>query len=724
MRKAIGRGARGQVYLAHDPLLDTLVAIKLLHHCGTDEAVVRFQNEAIATGKLKHPRIAQTLDFGSADGALYMVMEFVDGESLEQLLERQTALPFSRALALFLDVCSGLNHAHANGILHRDLKPANVIVVQSDEGEFAKLVDFGIAKIQGDNQIVTDPKAIVGSPIYMSPEGCKSQECDVRSDVYSFGCLMYEALSGSPPFVGDTAFDTIQMKTTEEAPSLVSVMDISEIPDSLVSIVSTCLKRNPDERFQNAALLEKALEEIVLEEEPKVFSVPESSESKQKSAKPAVFAGLALLAFLSVAGILTKQILHDQQIVDSAQLRSLNTQSDTARFWSTGSEQVLPKVAEGGSDSVIDLADDEAKNFSLNVQKGLAAKFDKHEGNRFDSFVEDGGRERIKVVRSVRDEDFQSLIGKSYLRTLTIEHGASLTGAGMKYIEKLPLRQIFINESMMNDGAMKHFYKVTSLEWLFLHKAIKITDEGLKDIDKLKSLRSLEISSSKITDRGVDYISNLKELTRLDLSVSNSLTDECIPAIASMTKLTDLNLSMTGVTADGITNLAQSKRNLLVLSINGLPWSRQSLEALASMPKLEELKMENTDVNDEVLQALTRIKKLRVLNIDGSQLSGNSLKLLKDSPKLERLVIANAEASVELLKSVATLKLHELEFYRARRLYDFNLWRLQDMPELQFLKFGECAGDEVTLRGAKTFQDKYSQQWRRAIRVEYDPREM
>lgn len=717
LRKAIGSGSRGQVYLAYDPLLDSLVAIKMLHHNGADEAVVRFQKEAIATGKLKHPRIAQTLDFGIADGLLYMVMEFVDGESLAKVLEREGSLPVERALPLFLDICDGLTHAHAHGIFHRDLKPANVIVVKSEVGEFAKLVDFGIAKIQGDDHVVTDPNAIVGSPIYMSPEQCKGELCDARSDVYSLGCLMFETLSGRPPFFCDTAIDTIKLKTSMEAPDLSSVMDTTGMPAAILTVVTTCLRREPSERFQNVSAIEQALDEITLDHES--LNTPSSEPAgKRTAAKPLVYAGVALGVVLLGAAQVAKQILHEDAISDNSKFKVLSSSLDSAEFYTRTTKYIDPLKAE--SDDGV-LRHDDSKSFGVQLQNELPLLAN---GNQKNCFVvlDPKFPDRIRAKRVVHDEDFKQLEGRTGLRILYIDHAGALVGTGMRYLENLPLTELRVENTMMKNVALEHFCNIRSLQFLSIHDGINFTDEGLKNIGNLKKLRMFELSSANISDRGMQYISNASELELLMLTRSIQVTDDSIPSVIRLSKLKTLNLSDTGITARGVAALARGRNKISELMINGLPWSDQSIEALAAMPSLVLLSMENTNVTDELVKKLTQVKGLQCVNIEAKYLSADGVKALKALPNLGQLHLKNPVVSLDFLNSLAALDVRVLELNRATNLYDSQLFRLQNMPRLEFLSLSDCNDKDVTWNGIQEFKRNYSKRWKRNIEVGYDAR--
>jgi eukaryotic-like serine/threonine-protein kinase len=200
----LGLGGMSIVYKAQHSLMNRTVAIKMLHRSLKEDtlALERFRLEAQAASSLNHQNVITVYDFGiSPTGEPFFVMDCIEGESLENLIDRKGRVPFMRAIAIFKQVCDGLEAAHKKGIIHRDLKPANVILMKREDGtEMVKLVDFGIAKLlpQGgkQQQQLTKTGEVFGSPIYMSPEQCLGRELDTRADIYALGCLMYEAVAG------------------------------------------------------------------------------------------------------------------------------------------------------------------------------------------------------------------------------------------------------------------------------------------------------------------------------------------------------------------------------------------------------------------------------------------------------------------------------------------------------------------------------------------------
>jgi serine/threonine-protein kinase len=260
----------GEVYRAHDSNLDRDVAIKILpEHLSHDaEAQERFEREAKAVAALSHPNILAIHDFGREQGVSYSVTELLEGEPLRQRLE--TAQPSSRkALEYALQIALGLAAAHDRGIVHRDLKPENVFVTK--EGNI-KILDFGLAKIRkiqsADETGVeeptprrhTSPWTVLGTTGYMSPEQARGEEADYRSDIFSFGVILYEMLVGERAFEGQSRADVMAAILKEEPPALAGKRP--DIPESLNRIVARCLEKRPEERFQSARDLAFALDSM------------------------------------------------------------------------------------------------------------------------------------------------------------------------------------------------------------------------------------------------------------------------------------------------------------------------------------------------------------------------------------------------------------------------------------------------------------------------------
>lgn len=256
----IGSGGMGVIYKARHLVLKKMVAIKMVHaHLINDEAFGRFQVEARAAALLNHPYIITVHDTGIADtDQPFMIMDFVEGKTLTQVLQRDGKLAPTRFLRLFIQVCEALSHAHKRNVLHRDIKPSNIMIVRPDTGtEEIRLMDFGIAKLLSESetsaQNLTKTGEAVGSPIYMSPEQARGIKTDTRTDLYSLGCVMYETIVGAPPFMGKTQLDTMLMHLNEDPRPISETHPATTKVDAFIErVIMKLLEKNPADRYQTA----------------------------------------------------------------------------------------------------------------------------------------------------------------------------------------------------------------------------------------------------------------------------------------------------------------------------------------------------------------------------------------------------------------------------------------------------------------------------------------
>ncbi|WP_055493928.1 Stk1 family PASTA domain-containing Ser/Thr kinase [Streptomyces sp. TP-A0356] len=260
--QVLGRGGMAEVYLAHDTRLGRTVAVKTLRaDLARDPSFqARFRREAQSAASLNHPAIVAVYDTGEdyIDGVSipYIVMEYVDGSTLRELLHSGRKLLPERAMEMTIGILQGLEYAHRNGIVHRDIKPANVMLTRNGQ---VKVMDFGIARAMGDaGMTMTQTAAVIGTAQYLSPEQAKGEQVDSRSDLYSTGCLLYELLTVRPPFVGDSPVAVAYQHVREE-PQPPSVFD-PEITPEMDAIVLRALVKDPDYRYQSADEMRQDIE--------------------------------------------------------------------------------------------------------------------------------------------------------------------------------------------------------------------------------------------------------------------------------------------------------------------------------------------------------------------------------------------------------------------------------------------------------------------------------
>ncbi len=267
IEEAIGRGAMAEVYKAFHPLLNRHVAIKVLHNFLSEKTDIlnRFQLEARNIAALAHPNIVQIHDFDSFGNMYYMVMEYIDGTSLKEILKDARAqgdiLPLPEALRIAKDVGVALDYAHRQGVVHRDVKPANVLM---DRSQRVVLADFGLARILSGPQMTTTG-AIIGTPAFMSPEQGAGLPGDARSDIYSLGAMLYQLITGEMPFTGESPIAIVYKHIN--APLAPPRTINPDLPDRLEKIVMRAMEKDPNQRYQQANVLVEALETLDLREQ-------------------------------------------------------------------------------------------------------------------------------------------------------------------------------------------------------------------------------------------------------------------------------------------------------------------------------------------------------------------------------------------------------------------------------------------------------------------------
>ena len=273
--QSIGEGGMANVYLAYDTILDRNVAVKVLRGDLSDNEkfIRRFQREALSSSSLSHPNIVEMYDVGEDDGKYYIVMEYVEGKTLKQLLKKRGKLTVPEVIDIMLQLTDGLAHAHEAYIIHRDIKPQNIMIL---ENGLVKITDFGIAMALNESQL-TQTNSIMGSVHYLPPEQANGKGSTIKSDIYSLGILMYELLTGKVPFQGESAVEIALKHMKDEVPS-VRTQD-PNIPQSVENVIIKSTGKNPKNRYESVKVMHEDLMTVLNPErinEPRtIYQYPE-----------------------------------------------------------------------------------------------------------------------------------------------------------------------------------------------------------------------------------------------------------------------------------------------------------------------------------------------------------------------------------------------------------------------------------------------------------------
>ncbi|MBE0591214.1 MAG: protein kinase, partial [Gemmatimonadales bacterium] len=328
IEREIGRGGMAVVYLAHDRKHDRDVALKVMRpELAASVGAERFLREITLAAKLTHQNVLALYDSGDAEGFLYYVMPYVEGESLRQKLHRERQLPIHEALQLTQEIAEGLGYAHEQGVIHRDIKPENILLSHGH----ALIADFGIAKAvaKPGASHLTSTGISVGTPLYMSPEQAAGDpHVDHRSDIYSIGCMLYEMLAGEPPFTGPNVQAVMAKHAIDPRPRVRTVRDA--VAESLDAAIGRAMARAPADRFDSAHAFAAALS-----------AVPRSAEPVIKSIVVLPFDNLSPdpdQAYFSDG-------LTEEVIADLSKVQALRVISRTSAMLLKGSQKDVPTIA-------------------------------------------------------------------------------------------------------------------------------------------------------------------------------------------------------------------------------------------------------------------------------------------------------------------------------------------------------------------------------------------
>lgn len=706
----LGQGASGSVYMCKDRLLKKLVAVKVLNNL-SPEKLVAFQREAKAISKLSNPGIVKILDFGaSARSSPYMVLECLDGISLEQYLRQFGRLDQRTAARVFSKICDALAYAHKNDIYHRDLKPSNILVsILGAQIESVCLIDFGVAQVKSENQEPTLIRGneVAGTPAYMSPEQILNEPFDSRSEIYSLGCVMFESLIGEPPFYGDTAIDTMTMHLNNEPRTLAEAATALEAEGwhhAFEKIVGKCLEKEPDNRFQNFAELNEALKTF---RSQLGYEVEEELEKPRKNSRVIVGAAVVVGAVVLIGGQQFFSKGSEPRVSPKAEHKKLQKRFEDV--WRV--RRVKADKVERAIDALR----------ASNTQRGSRQKRDNLDGRQDNFRDSDGGAVPPKSnlcylpVDGVNlvDEDLALLNGKN-VEALSVINQRGLKDAAFQYLKVLPIRRLLASYTEITDEALRHIGQLKELENLDIDGCQAVTSDGLKYICDLPNLRSVHLKHIRnLDDRVAPYLSKMKKLERVllestavgdetlkaieNLPISeiilgdcNNVTDRGLESVARLRDIFVIDIGSKHVTDEGFAKLANRFDNvvrvrldgctkigdrtaalvarryphLVELHLSGSCITAAGIKEVAKLSELRELRLASLELKDEDLLPLLKMPRLKILDLtDDRFITDKTAKAFAKMSSLERILLHASGVTTEgiqFLKQHSKVEAHGL----------------------------------------------------------------
>ncbi|MBS2005212.1 MAG: protein kinase [Cyanobacteria bacterium SZAS LIN-5] len=659
----IASGGMGIIYEARNLVLNQKVAVKMMKTEKLDEKnVKRFKKEAEALAALEHPNIIHVRHYGlTENGQPYMVLDYVEGTSMSQVIQSKGPIPVAFAIQFFIQIADALSHAHERGVWHQDLKPNNIMICQSGlETPYIKLIDFGIAKIINGEATpagLTDTGDILGSPAYMSPEQASGGRVDSRTDIYSLGCVMFEALTGTQPFSGATALEVIAHQINTKAPSIED-RALSEFPPSLVKIVAKTLEKSVNLRYQSMSELRDALGKVLKEdhEETGQFKTKTTAQNFKDSlntpkAKTMMMVGIALtltILFTNICLLITKATREREAAVARKKIKD---EAEAANFYDP---HTLARQM---------------------IREGMLK-------------WRPGGQFRIRVDAddSVLDE-----FGLYPARATYIDlENSSVKGPGLAYLIRYPVDFLTMNDSSMTDRAtleIKHMKGIQQLQvdntsitkagfaqlkgmtrlLRISARTDRLDDETMRVIADIKSLEEVQCGrNDKITATGYAYLKELPHLRILDV-MQNPIDVSRAKAISQLPGVEVLNFERTSIDDDGLKEIC-NMRNLQDLQlVNCEKITGSGLKSITRLSNLRNLKLERVfQLSDQDFAVIGNLPKLRSLDIRRTNVGDLTMEKLSDSPVAHLYIQSTKVTDAGLLKLLNCRYLKTLEVEKSQ----------------------------------------------------------
>jgi serine/threonine protein kinase len=631
--KEVGRGGAGVVYETWDCLLKRRTAIKTMHTSSiSPEEVIRLQNEARTSSRLKHPTIIRILDFGAAPtGQPYLVSDFIDGKTLKDRLDSEGPLPMRDALPMFIQLTAGILHAHEQGVFHRDLKSSNVMITNdTSDGAVVKIIDFGVARIKqalSQTSKIVETATLVGTPYYMSPEQGAGKAFDARSEVYSIGCMMFETFAGRVPFQGETALETLAMHSREPVPQLLIINPNTDCSELFEAAIYRCLEKDPDKRFQTVAELNNHLQYIAgqrlgddIESAADNQRADALAKQAAKRSKSIAFVSIGVLALLG-GGLLIWQSISNDSPTDS---------SKTALHASA--QKPTPTSHAKLSDIPVDEGED------IDLGEGASGFYDSPLFSDKKPWTETTLGNFVGSMWT-KDESFRDLQKQSYINWVESPLSSELTGSGINFILNKDIRNIHINSQKLSDTGLARIDEMKTLEFITLSISHDLTEKTFRKIASLPKLSALKLQDLSAPGNLLELFADkpafkvlylmdkppktpptnwapLTKMSRMKFFgvIKYDFKDKDLKHLKSLNKLYDLRLVQLGLHDFDADKLLVSKLKYLDLSCN--PITDKTVAKLASVKTLKRIDLTGCDnvTADGINQLQAKLPKCEIIS--------------------------------------------------------------------------------------------------------------
>lgn len=656
LTSVLAKGGMGVVFKARHLQLERVYALKLLTPMQSSSANWRrFELEAKTLAKLEHKNVVQIFNMGvDARGCPYYVMELLQGQSMAEALERGAPLTVPQFLQSFLDVCSALKLAHSKGIVHRDIKPSNLILVDSNSPvKLTKVVDFGIARLLGVEgqsvQSLTAPGEIFGSPLYMSPEQTLGLPVTSASDIYSLGCTMYEAFTGSPPFKGQTALATMMMHQTDAMPEISRQDCTSREFEVIDQILAKCMEKQASDRFETVGDIIDLLENLL--RNPSAIECKGSATSNNASPSPKLINKFASNDNLldSTGGQTTGPVSRGDRntVYAIAAALSIGLGTMAVLYFILTQQNQSKVVVPSNSDLTRHITGDRALpavDTMLKPTEPFA-----NETKPVSWLVSRGGR-------TWREFEFPTGEPVGFI---CLNGTKKVAASG--HIQCRHAHSVSFDASDVLANVPKFYDRFDDRALGSLLVKDSKTPPAISTLARWKNLSFFAVEHCLLSDsylRGLSRLKHLESLSLLHCDVSAQ------PLIASGVLFRIKSLQLVDVRESAkILKAIENRENIRSLSIRRVNMNEQELASIATLSRLEDLDLRTTRLPASAMATVARLPNMRWLHLSEATFDASTLTSLVKCKKLESITldknVLSAEQKLQLKAALPSLAIGE-----------------------------------------------------------------